>query len=711
MENTMNWVDAVTGKSRVDRDKVEDVLSAYGIAGPRPVPSRRRLRVEALHFAGVKNLQSSEDHAERNFIPFSFTRLFETPVTALVSNGKNDAGKSSTLDILAWGLRGRSDLRSDVKMWLRQVSLLLTIGDERVLIAWRVDEGAAAGSILTLPTKTTINFDDVDTRALDAMGTQADAADVIGEPGYKLDTPVDDLVESIRAQGAYVVSTFEDDEQMERAVGDFMLDRLGLETLTQWRRNARATDADDGSTAQHGWPLWSQALVIAKPSITSAIGETPNQAVAVLNTFLATEWSSTRNLIRAQKMSVDAELAGVRRRIARDTAARDASVAELTAERTNLQAKLDALPPSRVTADEAAQLVQKMTAATQHLTSTQRRVAEAALAYGTASRALEAAEHDLAALKEAAVTKRFWHSLKPSCCPRCDTRVEQEQWEREQAGACSLCNSPIDEADAEGVDPSAEVGEDDLDPLELAQQRVDAYAVEAETLSDAHDTAREEARRAEATFTEASAALEAVHGDPEQRHALERQLSMLDGRIQERAAGPVDVPEESVLAPDAAVLAAAETVAQTEAKHDFDTALKSVSAQITQLGKDLGFSSLEKAEIKGNAHLPVVRGGARSNFGKLTDGERLRLKIALVIALLDVGAASGLGRHPGFLIVDSLAREELNEANGRLLLRELDRVAGAYGLQVVTGTTHTELVDSVLPDKAVVRPQKSGFMW
>lgn len=711
MEHTMNWVDAIVDKSGAGRDKVEDVLSAYGIAGPRPVPPRRRLRVDALHFAGVKNLQSPDDPAEREFIPFSFTRLFDTPVTALVSDGRNDAGKSSTLDILAWGLRGRPDVRSDVKNWLRQASLLLRIGDERAFIAWRVDAGAARGAILTLPTKTTIDFVDVDALALDAMHAQADAAALAGEPVYELDTPVDEQVSSMRAQGAYVVCTFENDEQMERAVGDFMLNRLGLETLTQWRRNARATDADDGSAAQHGWPLWSQALVIAKPSITSAIGETPNQAVAVLNTFLATEWSAARNLTRAQKKSVDAELAGVRRRIARDTEARDASVAELTVERTKLQTELDALAPSHLTADEAAQLMSKVTAATQLVTSTQRGVAETALEYGNAGRALEAAEHDLAALKEAAVTKRFWHSLKPSCCPRCDARVDQTQWEREQAGACSLCNSPIDEADAQDVDPSAEVSEDDLDPVELTQQRVKACAIDVEMLSEAHDAAREDARRAEVAFTEASVALEVVHGDPRQRHALERQLSVLEGRIQERATGPADQPEEAALASDAVVLAAAETVAQIEAKQDFNAALKSVSAQITQLGKVLGISNLEKAELKGNAHLPVFRGGERSNFGGLTDGERLRLKIALVIALLDVGAESGLGRHPGFLIVDSLAREELNENNGRLLLQELDRVAGAYGLQVITGTTHSELVDSVLPDEAVVRPRESGFMW
>lgn len=707
----MSWIDSVAHKSGVDQQQAEAVLADYGITGPRPVPSRRRLRVEVLHFAGVKNLKASDDSALRQFVPFSFTRVFDTPVTALVSNGKNDAGKSSTLEILTWGLRGRPDLRSDVKNWLRQVCVLLTISDEQVLISWRVDGGVPTGSILAFPSRTALDVTDLDATALDGMRAQADAATGVNAPVYDLATPVDDLTAMLRAQGAYVVSTFEGDAAMERAVSAFMLERLGLETLTQWRRNSRATDADDGSTAQHGWPLWWQALVIAKPSVTSAIGETPNQATAVLNTFLATEWSGTKNAARAHRKSVDAELAGVQRRITRDSEAREASVAELNLERAALQADLDALPPTQVTAQEAARLAAAVSAATTQLTVTQRRVAEAALAFGAAGHAREAAEHDLAALKEAAVTKRFWHSLKPSCCPRCDAQVEQEQWAREQEGSCSLCDSPIDEATAGDVDTTQGEGEDDLDPVELARQRVEASTADAEALSEAHDVAREAAQQAKIAFEEASTALDVLHGDPGQRHALERQLSVLEGRIQERAAGPAEEPEQELLAVDAAVLAAAEAVAAAEAKQDFDTALQSVSRQITELGKALGIDNLEKAELKGNAHLPVVRGGESSNFGGLTDGERLRLKIALVVALLDVGAESGLGRHPGFLLVDSLAREELNEENGRSLLGELDRVAAEHGLQVLTGTTHSELVDAVLPDEAVVRPNESGFMW
>lgn len=702
----MDWVKAVTEKAGGVRDDVASILGAYGISGPRPVPSRRNLRLSAVHFAGVKNLRSGEDPNSRTYVPFSFTRAFTTPVTALVSDGKNDAGKSSTLDIVSWGLRGIANVAPDVKKWLRQVCLLLEISGERVLIAWRVDDGMPTGSILAFPSQQTADLHEMESLALDAMHALSDESQLTGAPVFGMTVPVDDLMTRLRGVGAFTVSSFEGDEDMARAINDFMLDRLGLDTLTQWQRNRGATDGDDGTTAEHAWPLWSQALVIAKPSVKSAIGEVPTQAVAVLNTFLATEWSATRSLARAQRRSVDATLAGMKRRRARDADARQAGALELEAERATVQAELDALPTG---GGQGMRLVEAVTAATDEITRTQRWLAEAALAYGVAGRAFEAAEHDLAALKEAAVTKRFWHSLKPSCCPRCDAKVQQVQWERELDGACSLCNNPIS-PDRDDDAPEAP-SEEDADPVDLAEEHVKRCAAEAERLSTVHDEAGEAARRAQVTFEEASNALNDAHVDPVKRQTLERRLGFLDGQIQERSTMFGEDPDEERLSAEQAVLSAAETISDAEAKKDFRSALESVSAQITELGKQLGISNLESATLKGNAHLPVVKGGEPTNFGDLTDGERLRLKIALVVALLDVGTTSGLGRHPGLLIVDSLAREELNHENAKLLLTELNRVAEAYGLQVITGTAHSDLVDAVLPDEAVQRPMDTGFMW
>jgi len=717
---TADWVDTVAERVEANRDVVTEVLKRYRVVEPKPVPTRRPLRVDALHFAGVKNLTDDVDTDTRRFVPFSFYRAFTTPVTAFVSDGKNDAGKSSTLDILKWGLRGSARVAGDVQNWLRQVCLLLTIGGEQILIAWRVDDGVPRGQILILPSGVGAGLDDFTVMSSGAMTELSDEAAVAGEPVFELDVPVDHLRDRLLADGALLVDTFDGYDQMESAVDDFMLQRLGLDALTQWTRVAHATDTDDGNLVDHGWHLWSQALVITKPSESSIIGETPFQARNVLNTFLSTDWGATSLSARARRKAVDAQLSGIVRRRNRDTEAREASAETLRAERADAAAELESIPVSGMTAEEVEAAMAAATAATAEVTRTQRATSDTALAYGDAERDLDAAERDLSAFKEAAVTKRFWHALKPSCCPRCDAKVQPEQWQREQHGSCSLCNNPIDdvvdaadEAYAASSDDAADedANDDNLDPVALAQERVAQHTADVHRLSTLHDEAVAEAKAARDEFERASEVMRYVHGDPIERRVLERRIAVLDGRIEERSRPSEAEPEEAALNADTQVLEAVEMLAAASAKSDFTEALTSVSAQITTLGKTLGISNLEKATLQANAQLPVIKGGEKTPFGKLTDGEKLRLKIALVVALLDVGTASGMGRHPGLLIVDSLATEELNRENGELLLRELDRVAETHGLQVITSTAHSELVAAVLPDAAVQRPTAGDLMW
>ncbi|MEE6280891.1 hypothetical protein [Georgenia sp. MJ170] len=707
----MTWFEDVAEKAKLDADLAETILRGHGITGPRPVPARRRLRVEALHFAGVKNLKSPDDPGLREFIPFSFTRAFHTQVTALVSDGHNSKGKSSVLEILTWGLRGSANsVRSDVRKWLRQVCLLLSIADERILIAWRVTDGRPQGSIIALPRTEQQDLEVWDAQARAAMNTHAYSSRDQGQPAFDGDVPVDTLIGDLRERNVFVIASFNDEDEMRQAVGDVMLNRLAIEQLTQWNMHRNATTADDGGTVEHGWPLWSQALVISKPSHNTTIGETPTQASAVLGTFLATEWTSVRSLIRARRSAVDGERAAIRRRIETDTQARAAGAEDLRRERNTLKEQLDALPPERVSAAEAARLVNEASAASARVKSAQAEWLRAALVWGAAERAWEQAKFDLAALREAAVTKRFWHSLKPSCCPRCDARVEQEQWEREQAGSCSLCNNPIDVLTAHDEDEPDLDSEEDVDPVVIAEERVLRSELEATTTSAANDEAKARFDSAEAEFKLANEAVGMVQTDPTERRGLERRIGVLDGRIQERMEEPGAHDDED-LATQSQVLGAADKLADAALTSDRNTALAATSARITELGKELGMINLESTRLKGNAQLEVVRGGEATSFGGLDDGARLRLKIALVIALIEVGAATGLGRHPGLLIVDSLAREELDEGDGERLLSELYQVAEQHGLQVVTGTTHSELVDSVLPDEAVVRPLSSGYMW
>lgn len=709
--SVVDWVATVAERASADNDVVKDALTRYGIVGPMPVPPRRRLRVDAIQFAGVKNLADERDIETRRFVPFSFYRAFTTPVTAFVSDGKNDSGKSSTLDILKWGLRGSSKVAGDVQKWLRQVCLLLAISDERILVAWRVDDGVPRGQILVLPDAVGLVLKDFSSETADVMAEHSREAAAAGEPIFTLDVPVDGLVGSLLGDGAFIIGRFDGHDEMATVVGDLMLQRLGLDALTQWTGVTGATDADDGNLVGHGWPLWSQALAITKPSEPAVIGETPFQAQNVLNTFLATEWSATRVAARAQKNAVAAQLAGITRRRHRDSESRQAILEALRAQHAEAEAELSSIPISGMTDEELQAAMTDIATATDSITQTQRAIADAALAYGSAERDLGLAEQDLAAFREAAVTKRFWHALKPLCCPRCDAKVQPEQWQREREGSCSLCNSDLDVAGTVAEPTYGDEVDDNSDPVTLAEQRVLQLEADAKRFSALHDAAMDQAKIARVEFERASTVIREFHGNPVERRALERRIAVLDGRIQERSqTSEVDM-DEVALSNDRKILEAVEAFAGASAKSDFSEALSAVSAQITTLGRTLGISNLEKATLQANAHLPVVKGGEKTAFGRLTDGEKLRLKIALVVSLLDVGTTSGLGRHPGLLIVDSLATEELNREDGESLLRELERVAETYRLQVITSTAHSDLVAAVLPAEAVQRPTAENLMW
>ena len=708
------WVQAIAESVGREPDEVAGVLESYGISGRKPIPARRRLRIEALHFAGVKNLQDTKDKDSRVFVPYSFARAFDTSITAFVSNERNDVGKSSILEMLKWGFRGTNGLSDDVRKWMRQACVLLQLGDEHVVVAWRISQGEPTGWILTLPDGVWPDLVSFRTLTLNAMSDVALASQQNGAPVYLGHAPIDDLVAELRAKRSFVARHFSGAADMKLAIGDFMLQRLHLDASSQWTRFAGATEDDDGRQNELGWPLWSQALVINKPSVKAVIGEVPNQTIAVLNTFLATEWSATRNAARVNRKALDARLAGVRRRRERDRAARESGASNLRDERALVEAELNSLAVGGMSTDDAIRVVRVAEDAAAEMTRTQLALTEAAHLYGAAERALQDAELDLVAAKEAAVTKRFWHSLKPACCPRCDARVEAEQWSREQEGACSMCNKPITEEQLKPIDREndAESVEDDLDPVELGTQLVSRLGAEREALSLLHDEAVDAVRRAKLNFELASNAVATVHGDPVRRQTLERRLGYLDGRIEERVQ-PVDpaAEEEDGLFHQARVLAAAETFASKAVKEDFDEALAAVSEQVTALGKQLGISNLEKATLKGNAQLPVIKGGEESHFGSLPDGEKLRLRVALVVALLDVGSSSGLGRHPGLLIIDSLASEELNAENAKLVLGELERVAADHELQIITSTAHSDLVSAVLPPEAIQGPVAGKFMW
>ena len=123
-------------------------------------------------------------------------------------------------------------------------------------------------------------------------------------------------------------------------------------------------------------------------------------------------------------------------------------------------------------------------------------------------------------------------------------------------------------------------------------------------------------------------------------------------------------------------------------------------------------SALERVEVNRAAQLKVIKGGgAQSFFGKQSPGEQVRLRIAVVIALLRVGARLGISTHPGLVLIDSPKAEEVQDFDAAVVFKELAELAASNHIQVLITTADRELSKAVLPADCLVTAEEGAPLW
>jgi hypothetical protein len=152
------------------------------------------------------------------------------------------------------------------------------------------------------------------------------------------------------------------------------------------------------------------------------------------------------------------------------------------------------------------------------------------------------------------------------------------------------------------------------------------------------------------------------------------------------------------------VLAAADQVLRGEISQASADLYRELSDAVGELAASFGIGELESVRVKANGHMDVTKGGgATSSFGSQTPGERLRLRYALVVALLRTARARGIAGHPGLLLLDSLKAEEVQDDHAQTLLQGLVTAAAEEpGLQILVTTADQALPRAVSGVAAII---------
>lgn len=693
------------GRVLLTAAEVEDVLSANGVptsASPAtPVP----LRVTRIYFSGVKTLPADHPLAAGHelietvgrdadggnasdeldlgltadvdaagiaepveggvplaAVPFEWAWEPQVGVNG-VGSGRNLRGKSTVLNVLMWSLSGRcANFQVDIKAWLRHIEVDWQVGGETVRVKFENNAGHPVGTVETVDR---------------SSGT-----------------------ERVRTIGV-----FDGEEQFEEAMGTVMMSRLRLQEIPMWTGDREV---------RHKWPAYASAFAVRADMLDPVVGNVTVLGTRMLQMFVGTDWGpalaatqTALNEVRAeqtaaeQKASAAGEVIGVKREKAQAEVDRlAAAVKAISAGTPNLEELLAATASATELARQVHELERKLMGAGSQVETVRLQL-----------RAAKARNHTQF---EDALAIKFFHQMTPSVCPRCTSKVTSEQQAAEtEKHECSLCSKELHLEDVDTskvtaaagpVDGDVDAPVDDLDALEAAL--VDAEQV-VEVLNAQITAKKDQLAAAEKESTTGKEQLAAA----EERRKLELELARAEGALAafEGSSDPTLIdPADPVVV---AVLDAAKKVLSTWMAEGQNPLLEEISADIEKLAVGFGADSLSKVKLGGGGRLDVIKGGEQTTYSGLTAGEKLRVKIATAVALIKHGYVAQIGRHPGFLVLDSPAAEEMPEEDLAILMAELVEVTEQADMQIFVGTRSAAPLVDLLPEENRRVAVGDDYLW
>ncbi|MDM9627640.1 hypothetical protein QTL95_17190 [Rhizobium sp. S152] len=260
---------------------------------------------------------------------------------------------------------------------------------------------------------------------------------------------------------------------------------------------------------------------------------------------------------------------------------------------------------------------------------------------------------------------------------------------------------------AEAVETCGLCGNIDLPPVGEPDDRLPALdeaaadAIKQLALRDSEYMAA--VRRSDQTKTALNnlmKATEDLHKElsaPDRSVELARDIAVVEALIKEHSAEPEDPRDEAAYQKLLAILKLATVVSKTLMDETQASTLQQVSDALLTNSEQLGVQNLEGMKLSIN-RLDVKQGGAeKMTFKDLAPGENLRVRVAAALAVLDVARRSGVGRHPGLLVLDSPGAQEMAAEFADLIGSIGKAVEDQPELQVIIGAVDRTEFDTVVP--------------
>lgn len=637
MKGDKDWLEAIAESAGVTPETASRVLNSRAIRPSPVVATPRRLSICRIAFSGEKTGIPAYGSFE-----FDWPNLGPGLWAALTD--RNLKGKSSVIEIVRWMLRGcpSSNLQQDVRGWLQRCNLRFSLDD----------------AVYEVQAKTPIRVSGRLVR-IDSSGTEAELA------------------------------TFAGDSEFEAVMSDFFLRELSLDVVTRWKGGA---EDEGGMAVLHSWPSLSSAMFIGT-DYSVLLGDMPaasGMTVPLMQMYLGLPWVSTLTAAKAAEQgAIRANEARQRRRKIHDAERKDRQDG-IRAELEQKRRERDATPSDSAIRAEIARLQHEFGKSTISEIDVQTRLQRESAAFESAEAAYLTDRKELQSHIDAEAAGAVFRILDPAFCPRCDAAITIERRKREKdAHSCSVCGEHVGDSEDDGWIRTG------------MEARVKASKSARDKAANCRDNAQTTLDAIRERILELAEMIEAQVSRLSEfgaRQRLDQEVAILQARLQEATFSPeADVADEQ----DARVLKAAAKETEKRVKAVQEGILKEVSTEIVRYAQRFGMTNLTSATLKGNTHLRLTKGGNETGYGSCTPGEKLRLKVAAVLAMIRVAEEGHVGRHPGMLMIDSPGAQEVSRPDLDQLISGLEEVSKEFAhLQVfVAARASPSILDHVPMDK------------
>jgi hypothetical protein len=292
--------------------------------------------------------------------------------------------------------------------------------------------------------------------------------------------------------------------------------------------------------------------------------------------------------------------------------------------------------------------------------------------------------------------------LQVSLCPNCARTIDEEAVEREKSShRCRLCVKPVPAAsEEESAILEAEAKRQERLAEEIGS-RLAKVNRELEIARHSGHALQTKADLLRAEINENVPVGLPTREEAERRGGIHEEIGAINYEIKEleqlRLELGTDRQEHR-----SKILEKVRDVIKEEA----DERNREIGARLNELAQDvvvaLGAEQITGIKCHPTGVVKLTKNGEDVAFSRIMNpGERYRAKLALFLAMMRLGCEAGIGRHPGFLMLDQLGAAEMVPEDLQALAAALRRIEQEFAarVQIICFTAKPEFREATVPEK------------